>query len=82
MRYLSNFWISLDTSLIDCKVELSLTWDPSCVLCTLAGASTFTITDTVTLSTEGNAKSSEVLSKGFKRKLYWNEYSATANKNI
>ena len=67
--------------LIDCKVELSLTWDPSCVLCTLAGASTFTITDAVTLSTEDNAKPSEILSEGFKRKLYWSEYSATAEKS-
>ena len=31
--------------LINCKFELSLTWDPNCVLSTLAGASTFTITD-------------------------------------
>ena len=31
--------------LINCKFELSLTWDPNCVLCTLAWASTFTITD-------------------------------------
>ena len=49
-------------SLINCKVELSLIWDPSCVMCTLPGASTFTITDAtlyvsiVTLSTEDNAK--------------------------
>ena len=46
---------------INCKVELSLTWDPSCVLSNLVGASTFTITDAklyvpiVTLSTEDNA---------------------------
>ena len=48
--------------LINCKAELSLRWDPSCVMCTLPGASTFTITDAtlyvpiVTLSTEDNAK--------------------------
>ena len=30
---------------INCKVELSLSWDPNCVLSKLVGASTFTITD-------------------------------------
>ena len=46
LQYLSNFWISLEIPLINCKVELSLTWHPNCVLCKLVGASTFTITDT------------------------------------
>ena len=64
--------------LINCKVKLPLTWDPNSVLRTLAGASTLTITDVkfyvpiVTLSTEGNAKLSKLLSKGFKRPDYWN----------
>ena len=70
--------------LINCKVELSLTWDPNCVLCTLAGASTFTVTDAklyipiVTLSTEDNAKLSKLLSEGFKRPFYWNVYKVIA----
>ena len=44
--------------LINCKVELSLTWHPDCVLCNVVGASTFTIIDAkfyvpiVTLSTK------------------------------
>ena len=63
----------LEIPLINFKVELSLTWDPNCVLCNLAGASTFTITNEkffvpiVTLSTGDNAKLSKLLSKGFKR---------------
>ena len=46
---------------INCKVELSLSWDPNCVLPNLVGASNFTITDAklyvpiVTLSIEDNA---------------------------
>ena len=62
LKYLSNFWRSLEMPLINCKVELSLTWDPNCALCTLAGALTFTITDAkpyvpiISLSTEDNAK--------------------------
>ena len=71
---------------INCKVELSLTWDPSCVLPNLVGASTFTITDAklyvpiVTLSTEDNAKLSKLLSKGFKRPINWNKYKVIRNK--
>ena len=86
INYLSNFWRSLEMPLITCKVELLLTWGPSCALCTLAGASTFTITGAkrfipiVTLLTEGNAKLSKLLSEGFKRPVYWKKYSVIAEK--
>ena len=59
-------------ALINSKVELSLSWNPNCILTSLAGNSTFTITDAklyvpvVTLSIEDNAKLSKLLSKGFK----------------
>ena len=58
LKYWRSFWGSLEMPLINCKVELSLIWDLNCVLCTLTGASTFTITEAkvyvliVTLSTE------------------------------
>ena len=87
LKCLSNFWRSLEMPLINCKVELSLTWDPKCVLCTLAETLTFTITDaklyvpTVALSTENNAKLSKLLREGFKRPVYWNEYSVIAEKS-
>ena len=48
--------------LINCKVELSLSWNPNCVLSNLVGPSTFTITDAklyvpiVTLSIDDDAK--------------------------
>ena len=82
LKYLSNFWRSLEMPLIKCKVELSLIWDPNCVLSILVGGSTFTITDGklyvpgATLSTEDNTKLSKLLSKGFKRPVYWNQYKA------
>ena len=31
LKYLSNFWRLLEKPLINCKVELSLTWNPNCV---------------------------------------------------
>ena len=58
--------------LINCKVELSLSWDENCILSSVANNSTFEITDTrlyvpvVTLKTEDNGKLSKLLSKGFK----------------
>ena len=79
LKYLSNFWRSLEMPLINCKVELSLKWYERCLL-TVANTATFKITDAkiyvpiVTLSIEDNAKLSKLLSKGFKRPLYWNKY--------
>ena len=73
-------------ALVNCKVELSLNWNPNCVLSNLNGASTFTITDAklyvpiVTLSTESNAKLSKLLSEGFKIPVYWNAYKVIAEK--
>ena len=79
LKYLSNFWRSLEMRLINCKVEFSLTYE-NCVLCSEAGNSIFAITDanlyvpTVTLSAEDNPKLSKLLGKGFKSSIYWNKY--------
>ena len=71
--------------LINCKVELSLKWYERCLL-TAANTATFRITDAklyvliVTLSVEDNSKLTKLLSKGFKRPIYWNKYKVTPNK--
>ena len=65
LKYLSNFWRTLEMSLINCEVNLILTWSSSCVIDSTNNANegaTFTITNTrlyvpvVTLSTQENAK--------------------------
>ena len=82
LKYLSNFWRSLEIPLINCKVELSLKWNENSILPSAGTAPTFTITDTklyvpvVTLKIEDNAKLSELLNKGFERSVYWNKYKA------
>ena len=87
LRYLSNFWGSLEMPLINCKVELRLKWYETCLL-TAAATATFKVTDAkfyvsiVTLSVEDNSKLSKLLSEGFKRSIYWNEYKVTPNKII
>ena len=64
--------------LINCKVELSLGWDKNFMLSSEDGNSVFTITNTklyvpiVTLKTEDKTKLLKLLSKGFKRQVYWN----------
>ena len=69
LKYLSNFWRSLEMPLINCKVGLSLKWYERCLL-TAATTATFKITDAklyvpiVTLSIEDNAKLSNLLSEG------------------
>ena len=87
LKYLSNFWRSLEMPLINCKIELSLKWIENCILSSSGTAATFKITDTklyvpiVTLKAEDNTKLSKLLSKGFKRPVYWNKYKVTEQKN-
>ena len=60
LKYLSNFFRSLEMPLINCKIKLNLTWKKECVLSNQAGAAVFIINDTkmyvpvVTLSKEDN----------------------------
>ena len=87
LKYLSNFWRSLEMPLINCKVELSLTWYERCLL-TAATTATFRVTDAklyvpiVTLSIEDNSKLTKLLNEGFKRPIYWNEYKVIPNKTV
>ena len=80
LKYLSNFWRTLKMPLINCEVNLILTWSSACVLSDSNGAGTFKISDTklyvlvVTLSTQKNAKLLQQLKSGFKRVINWNKY--------
>ena len=80
LRYLSNFFRSLEMPLINCKIKLNLTWKKECVLSTDAGNAVFIIIVTkmyvpvVTLSKQDNKDFIEQQNKGFQRSIYWNEY--------
>ena len=87
LKYLSNFFRSLEMPLINCKIKLNLTWKKECVLSTLdddaanpKNNAVFIINDTklyvpvVTLSKEDNKDFIEQQNKGFQRSIYWNEY--------
>ena len=75
LKYLSNFWRTLEMPLINCEVNLILTWSKDCVITNSTGAGKFKITETklyvpvVTLSTQDNAKLLQQLKPGFKRTI-------------
>ena len=85
LKYLSNFFRSLEMPLINCKINLI--WKKECVLSTDNDAAAdaainpvFIINDTklyvpvVTLSKEDNKDFIDQQNKGFQRSIYWNEY--------
>ena len=83
LKYLSNFWRTLEMPLINCEVELILNWSANCVIIYTNvnnQVPTFTITETnlyvpvVTLLTQDNAKLLPQLKSGFKRTISWNKY--------
>ena len=96
LKYLSNFWRSLEVPLINCKVRLK---QRKTNYCGLASAGVghdgtgyndfiFAIKDTqlyapvVNFSAKGNQKLSNCFSKIFERSVYWNEYKTKSeNKN-
>ena len=85
LKYLSNFWRSLEMPLINCKIELSLNWIEKCIVSSSGTTATFKITDTklyvpiVTLKIEDNTKLSKLLSDRLKRSIYWNKYKVIDN---
>ena len=83
IRLIWRTWRTLKMPLINCEINLILTWATNCVIVyadvTNQGA-TFVITNTkicfsvVTLSTQDNAKLLQQLLSGFKRVTHWNKY--------
>ena len=65
--------------LINCEINLILTWSENCVIYSATGAIKFKITDTklyvpvVSLSTQDDGKLLQQLKSGFKRTINWNK---------
>ena len=85
LKYLSNFWKTLEMSLINCEVNLILTWSKYSVITNSEGEEKFATTETklyvpvVTLSTQDNAKLLQQLQleSGFKGTINWNKYESS-----
>ena len=78
LKYVSNFRRTFEMPLINCEVNLILTWSATYVMCytgIAAQNATFAITETklyvlvVTLVTQDNAKLLPQLKSGFKRTI-------------
>ena len=88
LKYLSNFWRSLEMPLTNCKVFLELNWIEDCILSSAGNSAKSQITDSklhvpiVTLSTKDIANLTKQLSEGFKRSVFWNSYQRKPAKVI
>ena len=85
LKYLSNFWRTLEIPLISCEVNLVLTWSADCAIIYDDVANqipTFAIPErslyvpVVTSSTQDNAKLLAQLKLAFKRAISQNKYLA------
>ena len=84
LKYVSNFFRSLEMLLVNCKIDLELTWHIDYMISNVDAAAnhvvSFMIADTklyvpvVTLSTKDNNNLTKQLKEGFKRTIYWNQY--------
>ena len=84
LKYVSSFFRSLEMPLVNCKIDLELTWHKDCIISSVNAAAgqvvSFMITNTklyvpvVTLSTKDNTNLTKQLNEGFKRTFYWNQY--------
>ena len=72
--------------LINCEVNLILTWSENCVITSSTGEGKFSINDTKlyvpvpTLSTQDNVKLLQQLKSAFKRSINWNKYQSDPKK--
>ena len=82
LKYLGNFWRTLETPLINCEISLVLTWLSTSVITNSTGAGRFVIADeklyvpVVTLPNKGNVKLVRQIKSGFKRAINWNKYQS------
>ena len=82
LKYLTNFWRTLEMPWINCEVNLILTSSIDCVITNSTGAAKFTTTETkhyvfvATFLEQDNAKLLQQLKSGFKRLINWDKYES------
>ena len=69
LKHLSNFWRIFEMPLINCEVNLILTWSPTCIISSATGETKFKIT-------KDKAKLLQQLKSGFKRTINWNKFES------
>ena len=85
LKYLSNFWRTLEMPLINCEISLQLKWSKYCFLVAGTAANQvpeIKMTDTkfyfpvITLSTQDNLKLLKQLESGFRKTINWNKHES------
>ena len=88
LKYLSNFWRSLEIPLRNYNFHLEPNWTEDCILSSAGESSKFEITDAklqvpiVTLSTKDSVNLTKQVSQGFKRYVCWKSYQIKPAKVI
>ena len=83
LKYLRNFWRAFGIPLINCEVNLILTWSKDCVITNSTGEGKLAMTEAklyvpvVTLLTKDNEKLLQQLKFGFKKTISWNKYESS-----
>ena len=82
LKYLSSFFRSAEILFINTKLHIELNWTKNSVMSNVDCASTFKITKTemhvpvVNLNTNNSLTLIKLLSIGFQRPIFWNEYKS------
>ena len=77
LKYLSNFWRTLEMPFVNCKINFILIWLANCVIS--KGNTNFCknrykiYVPVVNLSTQDNTKLLQQLKSGFKHTINWNQ---------
>ena len=91
LKYLSNFWRTVEMPLINCEINIFLTWSENFIIVTRDYGNeednkpNFEIADkklyvpVVTLSAHNNEKLLQPLKTGFKKAINWNKYQSEPN---
>ena len=72
LKYSSNFWRNLEISIINCEINLFLTWSADCVISFATRATKFATSNTI-------IKLLQQWKSGFKRTINWNKYRSKAS---
>ena len=88
LKYLSNFWRTLEMPLIICEINLMLSWLVNCVIFEVDRATTFAIAGTkhyvplVALSIQDNTKLLEQLKSEFRRSSNSSKYQSIVSTSV
>ena len=76
LKYISSFFRPIELPIINSKLHLEPNWSKKSVMSNVATATTFQITNTKLYVPVVTLQTKQLISKGFKRSIFWNEYKS------